>query len=52
MGKQGYKSICEIGNNLYLINDDGNHIILLCKIIQRNEHYESYIQIIAGQKGI
>jgi hypothetical protein len=48
MGRKGYKGIAPIGKNLYVINDDGDHVIKLIEIVLNRCH----ILIIAGQIGI
>lgn len=49
MGRKGYKGICEIGVNLYLINDDGHHVIVMCKVNEATNSCECVV--IAGQRG-
>jgi hypothetical protein len=49
MGRQGYKGIAPIGGNLYVINDDGDHVIKLIEIISRNH---CNVMVVAGQVGI
>jgi hypothetical protein len=48
MGRKGYKGVTAIGQGLYLINDDGDHVIKMCEIINQNQ---CNISIIAGQIG-
>lgn len=50
MGRQGLKGIAPIGDNLYVMNDDGLHVIKLLEIIPDTTLYN--LQIIAGQVGI
>lgn len=49
MGRKGYKGIAPIGGDLYVINDDGDHVIKLIEIIHQNY---CHVMIIAGQVGI
>jgi hypothetical protein len=49
MGRKGYKGITAIGPQLYLINDDGDHVIKMCEVLNQNQ---CNISIIAGQTGI
>ena len=48
MGRQGYKGITAITNNIYVINDDGDHVLKLMEITGRRE---CRIKVIAGQAG-
>ena len=50
MGRKGYKGICEIGTNLFLLNDDGCHIIKFIRIKEYRASFESIT--ICGQEGI
>lgn len=50
MGRKGYKGISPIADNLFVINDDGDHVIHLCEV-----DYEAGncgMKVIAGQPGI
>jgi hypothetical protein len=49
MGRQGYKGISSITNSVYVINDDGDHVIKMMEIIGPKQ---CIIKVIAGQPGI
>lgn len=49
MGRQGYKGITSITNSVYLVNDDGDHVIKMLEISGSNQ---CIIKVIAGQSGV
>ncbi|CAE7680941.1 unnamed protein product, partial [Symbiodinium microadriaticum] len=49
MGRQGYKGIASITNSVYVINDDGDHVI---KIVELCGKKSCIVKVIAGQPGI
>lgn len=49
MGRKGYKGIAAVAEDLFVINDDGEHTIRLCEV--NYESNECHVMIIAGQPG-
>lgn len=49
MGRQGYKGIASISENVYVINDDGDHVI---KLLEITGPKECVVQVIAGKAGV
>jgi hypothetical protein len=50
MGRKGYKGIAAVAEDLYVINDDGDHVIRMCEV--RPGAVECKVMIIAGQPGL
>jgi hypothetical protein len=50
MGRQGYKGISAVTQNIFVVNDDGDHVIKLLHLdVERSR---CNIQVIAGMPGI
>mmetsp|Transcript_23461 Transcript_23461/g.34439 ORF Transcript_23461/g.34439 Transcript_23461/m.34439 type:complete len:512 (+) Transcript_23461:126-1661(+) len=49
MGRQGYKGIASISENVYVINDDGDHVI---KLLEITGPKECVVQVIAEKAGV